>query len=112
MISRSISFFPKIPDWELVSKFDPIGDTARKRNVVWIDIKGDTVKSLSHITEVEDILSQDDFDFSNLVFRYPKSFVAASLSHNVSAWKRLGTPSFILDWIENGVDILPMFKTC
>lgn len=55
-------------------------------------------------------MSQDDFDFKDLVFREPKSFVAGCLSHNVSEWKRLGTPSFILDWIENGVDIFPMFK--
>jgi hypothetical protein len=59
--------------------------------------------------EVENIVLQDDFDVENLVFRDPNCFVAGSLSY-ISEWKRLGTPPFILDWIEIGVDIFPMFK--
>lgn len=56
-------------------------------------------------------MSQDEFDFSDLVFRDPNFVLAGSLSHNISEWKRLGTPSFILDWnIENGVNIFSMFK--
>lgn len=44
-------------------------------------------------------------------FRDPNFVLAGSLSHNISEWKRLGTPSFILDWnIENGVNIFSMFK--
>ena len=83
------------------SNFDPIGASSRKRSVVWIDIKGETVKSLPHTVEIEDILSYSDIDFNDLVFRDPKCFVAGNLSRNISEWKRLGTPSFILDWIEN-----------
>ena len=104
-------FIPEVPIWEIESGFNPLQALGRKRrDSGWVNIKGETFGPSSHVKEAEDVASGDSFSLNDLQFRDPNYFVAGSLSRSVSEWKRLQPPQNVLDWVQNGVDIFPMFR--
>ena len=58
----------------------------------------------------EDASKGKDFCLEELSFRDPNHFIAGHLHDYEKEWKKIDTPDLVLNWINNGLDIVPMFK--
>ena len=77
---------------------------------IWVNYRGKVLQLPFLVPRAEDVAVNATFDFENLTFRQPESFIAGNLHRHLDAWRELNPSSEVLEWLENGVDIENYFR--
>ena len=107
---KKMRFDPDIPLWETSLDFNPCSQPEAIRDLKWVNIHGETAQPPTCVVTAEDASKGKDFCLEELSFRDPNHFIAGHLHDYEEEWKKIDTPDLVLNWINNGVDIVPMFK--
>ena len=107
--AKKMRFYPEIPSWELCEEIYPCSVSGIQGDY-WVNLHGETVQPPTHVISAKEVSRGRGFRLDSLAFRNPDFFMAGQLHSCVEEWKKLDTPGFVFDWIQNREDIFPMFK--